>query len=109
MWSISRERVPDLVLVVRRPGAIRFLVLDAKYRTSRSAVLDAMQSAHIYQDSLRIGGRRPDATLLIVPSISDTAWLATPEFHAEHRVGTFSMSPGTIVFLPQVIMDTFEI
>jgi hypothetical protein len=109
MWSISRERVPDVVLIVRRPGAIRFIVLDAKYRTSRSAVLDAMESAHIYQDSLRIGGRRPDATLLIVPSISNTAWLAAPEFHSEHRVGVFSLSPGTTALLPQVIMDTFEI
>jgi hypothetical protein len=109
MWSISRERVPDFVLMVRRPSAIRFLVLDAKYRTSRSAVLDAMESAHIYQDSLRIGGRRPDTTLLIVPSIKHTAWLAAPEFHAEHRVGAFSLSPGTTAFLPQVIMGTFEI
>ena len=33
--------------------------MDAKYRTSRVAVLDAMASAHIYQDSLRIGACRP--------------------------------------------------
>ncbi|MGA2001702.1 MAG: DUF2357 domain-containing protein [Terriglobales bacterium] len=107
MWSISRERVPDLVLIVQRQGAIRFLVLDAKYRTSRPAVLDAMASAHIYQDSLRIGTRRPDATLLVVPSISDTAWLAAPEFQAEHRVGTFSLSPGETASLPNVIMSAF--
>lgn len=107
MWSISKERVPDLVLIAKRPGDMRFLVLDAKYRTSRSAVLDAMESAHIYQDSLRIGRNRPDATLLIVPSISNTAWFATPEFQAEHRVGIFSLSPGTAASLPEVLLSTF--
>jgi hypothetical protein len=109
MWSISRERVPDLVLIVKRPGAMRFLVLDAKYRASRPSVLEAMESAHIYQDSLRIGDRRPDSTLLIVPSVTNTAWLAAPEFQAEHRVGTFSLSPGTIASLPEVLLSIFEI
>jgi hypothetical protein len=108
MWSNSRQRVPDLVLIVRRLGATRFLVLDAKYRTSRTAVLEAMESAHIYQDSLRIGNRRPDATLLIVPSISNTHWLAAPEFQAEHRVGIFALSPGTTASLPYIIMSSLE-
>jgi hypothetical protein len=107
-WSISRERVPDLVLVVERRGAIHFLVLDAKYRTSRPAVLEAMESAHIYQDSLRWGGRRPDATLLIVPSVRNTDWLAAPAFQAEHRVGAFPLSPGATAFLPKVILGAFE-
>ena len=108
MWSISRERVPDLVLVIRRAGTIRFVVLDAKYRASRLAILDAMASAHIYQDSLRVGDRRPDATFLIVPSISNTPWLAATDFHAEHRVGVFGLSPGTTGSLPQVVMKLLD-
>jgi hypothetical protein len=102
-WSISKERVPDLLLTVERGPATRFLLLDAKYRTSRQAVLDAMESAHIYQDSLRIGRTRADATLLVVPAISDTAWLAEAEFVAEHRVGIFQLSPHETPSLPKAI------
>jgi len=59
-WSVSRQREPDIVLRVEGGGSeARFVVFDAKYRTSRSAVLDAMASAHIYRDSLRFGGRAP--------------------------------------------------
>ncbi|MGH8777459.1 nuclease domain-containing protein [Paraburkholderia sp.] len=50
---LSRQREPDIVLTVQSSRTRRFLVLDAKYRASRGNVLDAMQSAHIYQDSLK--------------------------------------------------------
>jgi hypothetical protein len=106
MWSISKERVPDIVLVVEARGTTRFLVVDAKYRTTRSAVLDAMESAHIYHDSLRIGNCRPDATLLVVPALSDTTWLTAPDFISEHRVGIFSLSPATLLSLPHVMLNT---
>lgn len=104
MWSISRERVPDLVLTVQDADAVRFVVLDAKYRTSRSNVLEAMGSAHIYQDSLRIGARRPDASLLLVPAVVDTNWLASPAFQQEHRVGIHKFSPDGDPALPQVAL-----
>lgn len=79
-WSLSREREPDIVLIVRDGDATRFVVFDVKYRVSRQYILDAMASAHIYQDSLRIGARRPEATLLIVPRADGAAWLADPGF-----------------------------
>jgi hypothetical protein len=102
-WSISKQRIPDLLLTVRHGAATRFLLLDAKYRTSRDAVLDAMESAHIYQDSLRIGSMRPDATLLLVPAIRETDWLANPNFVEEHRVGIFPLSPAQSTPLPPAI------
>jgi hypothetical protein len=108
-WSISKQRVPDLVLTVERGAETCFLVLDAKYRTSRQAVLDAMESAHIYQDSLRIGHIRPVATLLLVPTTSDVAWLATPQFVGEHRVGVFSLTPGETASLPEVVTSFFRV
>lgn len=95
MWSISKERVPDLVLTVERADGVYFVVLDAKYRTSRANVLDAMESAHIYQDSLRIGSRRPEASLLLIPSAGGATWLEEPAFQAKHRVGVHRLSPET--------------
>jgi hypothetical protein len=103
MWSISRLRVPDFVLKVERAGDLRFLVLDAKYRTSRASVLDAMESAHIYQDSLRIGSRRPDGSLLIVPSSGGAGWLENPAFQEEHRVGIHVISPEIEASLPSLV------
>jgi hypothetical protein len=105
MWSISKQRVPDLVLKVERAGDLRFVVLDAKYRTSRDSVLDAMESAHIYQDSLRIGSRRPEGSLLIVPSGGGAPWLEDPEFQTEHRVGIHVLSLELDTTLPGLVME----
>lgn len=102
-WSVSRLRIPDILLRVTAPDGERFVVLDTKYRASRQNVLDAMASAHIYQDSLRIGERRPEASLLMVPAIEGAAWLAAPGFHSTHRVGIHEMTPGRPARLPEAI------
>jgi PD-(D/E)XK nuclease superfamily len=103
LWSISRERVPDIVLRVESADGARFVVLDAKYRTSRTAVLDAMESAHIYQDSLRLGSRRPEASLLLVPAAGGASWLEDVEFHSTHRVGVHVLSPDDESRLPAAV------
>jgi hypothetical protein len=103
MRSISRQRVPDLVLKVERADDLRFVVLDAKYRTSRENVLEAMESAHIYQDSLRIGTRRPEGSLLIIPSGGGAPWLEDPKFQKEHRVGIHVLSLGIGSILPSLV------
>jgi hypothetical protein len=103
MWSVSRERVPDIVLAVESSDGERFVVLDAKYRTSRASVLDAMASAHIYQDSLRIGARRPDTSLLLIPAGGAAPWLEQPGFQELHRVGVFPFVPFGGVTLPPAI------
>jgi len=105
LWSISKERVPDLVLRVDSTDRTRLVVLDAKYRASRSNILDAMESAHIYQDSLRIGSRRPDATLLLLPAGGGAKWLEDPAFQSEHRVGVQVISPQTEIELPRPITE----
>ena len=103
MWSVSGQRIPDLVLKVERADDLRFMVLDAKYRTSRSNVLDAMESAHIYQDCLRIGSRRPEGSLLIVPAAGGAGWLEDPSFQEEHRVGIHVLSPDSDTTLPGLV------
>lgn len=108
MWSISKQRLPDLVLTVEHANDVRFVVLDAKYRTSRSNVLDAMESAHIYQDSLRIGARRPDASLLLIPASGGADWLEEPSFHARHRVGVHALSPEGDITIPNLIKEALD-
>ncbi|MGE3274949.1 MAG: nuclease domain-containing protein [Vicinamibacterales bacterium] len=92
-WSISRYRIPDMVLTVESPEERRFLVFDAKYRTSRANVLDAMASAHIYQDSLRFADQRPWASLLLVPAAGGAPHLESTTFLDAHRVGVCEFSP----------------
>lgn len=94
-WSISGERIPDIVLTVRQGEKTRFLILDAKYSRVRSAVLDAMTSAHIYHDALRWHTLRPSLCLLLIPTASEAGWLEAPEFWALHGVGAVVMEPQT--------------
>jgi PD-(D/E)XK nuclease superfamily len=110
-WSVSKQREPDLLLTVvdSDTGDIRFIVFDAKYRASRANVLDAMTSAHVYQDSLRVGQRRAEASFLLVPSGGGAPRLEEPGFHAEHKVGVVPCAPESIPAFPRVVLDQFGI
>lgn len=87
-WSISRERVPDIVLVHIRAGQHRTFVLDAKWRSGRSNILEAMESAHIYHDALRVAGTMPDCCLLLLPGAAEVPELAASEYVQDNGVGT---------------------
>ena len=104
-WSISRQREPDLVLAIGDGPDPRFVVLDAKYRQSQQNVLDAMASAHIYQDSLRMWDRRPEASLLLVPAGGGAPWLESPAFQVQHRVGVHVLSPGAEEVVPWLLTE----
>jgi hypothetical protein len=79
------------------------MFLDAKCRTSRKNVLEAMELAHIYQDSLRIGSARAQASLLLVPEARQVSWLCSPAFISEHHVGVCPLVPeqhfGQLLFI----------
>ncbi len=93
--SVSASFYPDLVLTQQTAGqADRMLILDAKYRTSRTNVLDAMRSAHVYQDALRWNDRRPVASLLLIPRGGGAPWLEDPAFQTAHRVGIQVLDPA---------------
>lgn len=91
--SLSRQREPDMVLAVESGSEVQFLVLDAKYRVSRDNVLDAMSSAHIYNDSLRWRGHIPSGSYLLLPRTGQVDWLRDASFRDEHKVGVFALSP----------------
>ena len=93
--SISGSREPDLVLTRTDHDGPKWYVLDAKYRTTRSNVLDAMASAHIYRDSLRWNERRPERAVLLVPRGGGAPWMEHPDFIRQHRVGVCALSTET--------------
>lgn len=89
-WSLSRERRPDIVLVATSGTKRRFLVLDAKYRSGRDNVLDAMTSAHIYHDALRMDDKPPEVCLLLLPGQPAVPSLEKTSFWRNHSVGALS-------------------
>lgn len=91
--SVSLQLQPDLVITMESGGKKRMILLDAKYRASRPNVLDAMRSAHLYQDALRWNGERAVCSLLLVPRGGGAPWLEEPSFHMEHRVGIHVLAP----------------
>ena len=93
--SISRERIPDLVITVDGIERQRFAAVDAKYRASRPNILDAMASAHIYHDSLRWHGKRPDVSVLLVPAAENVAWLEDTAFIDQECVGVAILRPSS--------------
>lgn len=88
--SLSRERRPDVLLVRHLPNGVRALVLDAKWRSGRSNVLDAMESAHIYHDALRVGSVRPNPCVLMLPGQPEVEELEKSEFVEKNGVGAIS-------------------
>jgi hypothetical protein len=86
-WSVSGERCPDIVLVHGQSSGAKAMVLDAKWRSGRSNVLQAMESAHIYHDALRIANSRPSPCVLLLPGLPSVAELESNEFIRTHEVG----------------------
>jgi hypothetical protein len=86
-WSISRERYPDILLIETSAAGERAMVLDAKWRSGRQNVLEAMESAHIYHDALRVQGGLPSPCLLLLPGPADVPELTEPEYIKRHGVG----------------------
>ena len=93
--SVSGRREPDILVIVDGPTSNACFVLDAKYRTGRSNVLDAAASAHIYRDALRYKGKRIDAALLLTPKAGGARWLEDQAFLEQHRVGIAKLSPNS--------------
>ena len=93
--SISGTREPDIVLTRTGGDVPKWYVLDAKYRTGRSHVLEAMASAHIYRDALRWNERRPECAVLLVPRAGGAPWLERPDFISRHRVGVCALDADT--------------
>ncbi len=92
-FSLIGEQRPDFVLTVEN----RWLVLDAKYRTTRENVLDAFNSAFSYLQSLKIPALNyePEACLLLVPKeLPESKMWFGETFHRQNRFGLLQCAPG---------------
>lgn len=86
--SISAERRPDYVVVLRRGReVVRWVLLDAKYRASRDAIHRGLADMHVYRDALRLEGMPAWGGFVIVPSTAQVVELATATYREEHRFG----------------------
>lgn len=87
--SLTAERRPDFILCVIREGTPeRWLVLDAKYRSSRTAVLEGLRDVHVYRDSLRWEGMSPAGAFVIVPALHADAKVFSEQTYLErHQFG----------------------
>jgi hypothetical protein len=77
-FTISRARRPDFVLAAFVGKRLeRWILLDAKYRTEEASIHQALESMHIYRDSLRWrcdeggGEQTASAGYLLVPAVAD--------------------------------------
>jgi hypothetical protein len=86
--SVSAEFAPDIVVTVQRDTEHAFYIFDAKYRSKKANVLDAIRSAHVYRDALRWYSKPPRLSLLLVPRNDEAAWLNEQSFWTAERVGT---------------------
>ncbi|MCC2637413.1 MAG: hypothetical protein K0Q68_1132 [Moraxellaceae bacterium] len=89
--SISQRRIPDIVVEVTQGEGVTFYCLDAKYRVSTQALMEAMGSAHIYHDAIRRQGERGQAAYLLAPSVGGAPALAEPTYRDRHGVGVLPL------------------
>lgn len=87
--SLSGVGIPDYILVVRRGlKPVGWVILDAKYRSSRRAVDDGLADVHRYRDALRVRGKRAYGAFVIVPQLQDEyAPYASADFLQHHTFG----------------------
>ena len=70
--------------------AIAGLVLDAKWRSGRANILEAMESANTYHDSLRCDGEVPSLCLLLLPGSAEVPALGADSNIVDHSVCAIS-------------------
>jgi len=97
-YSVSGERRPDMVLTVRDGNRTLLIILDAKYRCSRSGIHAALGDMHLYRDSLRIsgGGPKPSVAFIVTPShdAEGAGVYYGNEYRRTHGLGGFDLAPG---------------
>ena len=58
---------------------------------SRSSVLDAMASAHIYRDSIKHGGEGPVLSVLVTPASPAVPELESADYIGNNQVGVVKL------------------
>jgi hypothetical protein len=94
LWSVSCHLLPDIVITLEHGDRHDWMVLDAKYRKGHQNVLDGMRSAHLYRDALRMWGRPPSVSMLLIPApVEEAPWIMQDSFRQAHGVGAIVLGP----------------
>lgn len=93
-YSLSGKRIPDIALTIETPSSRQLHIYDAKYRSSRQSLLDAMSSAHLYRDALRWNGVKTHTAILLAPAANMVDWLLDEEFQRRESVGIHELTLG---------------
>ena len=104
-YSLVGEQRPDFVLKFGQ----RWLVLDAKYRSTRHNVLDAFHSAFSYAQSLRLSDdlEESEGCFLLVPkALKESREWFDPAFHLANHFGLLHCSPQKSILLLRKCMTT---
>lgn len=108
-YSVVGEQRPDFVLMYQQ----RWLVLDAKYRTTRLNVLDAFRSAFSYLESLRLPkfDSRASGCFLLSPKmlLESQQWFQ-PKFHRDNHFGVLECAPSkSVLALTNCIRESLKL
>ena len=98
-FSTMTNQRPDIVVyrTDTTSGQESWIVLDAKYRTSKSNLSDAFKSAFTYNQTLfdQEHGGRPLGSYLLVPKVlHETKQWFTDEFIQTYPYGAFEVKPN---------------
>ena len=92
--SISGKREPDIVLTRTDENVPKWYVLDAKYRTKRRNVLEAMTSAHVYRDALALARTEAGVCGAVGPARRWRSLVGAAGFHKSATCGRLRLGPG---------------
>lgn len=105
-YSLVGEQRPDFILEFRG----HWLILDAKYRSTRHNVLDALQSAFSYVSTLKLPNMQdsPDGCYLLAPKkLGESAAWFESEFHMQNHFGLLCSAPNEQTELKILLLRWF--
>lgn len=102
--TITTHRRPDFVAALYDGSKLRsWALLDAKYRTAKVSIREALESMHVYRDSLRWRcdttgtEQRAGAGFLLVPTIAPSSLrFGNASFIAKRNFGLIAIDDGAL-------------
>ena len=105
--SLSGVAIPDYILILRKDRIpIRWVILDAKYRSAQQAIDAGLADVHRYRDALRIRGIRASGAFVIVPQLrASEAPYASCAFLEHHAFGALNLfDKGWLQLVTKILM-----
>lgn len=94
--SISKMLIPDYLLKIKTKSFEKILILDAKYRTSRDSINEALRDIHVYRDAIRESLSLSGAAgaYIITPGCKDDLIYFKDSYRERYKFGGFIFTLG---------------